>query len=258
MKSIGGVPWKMTCESAGDGEGMKTEVAIMDKDYLEKARAEGHEVIPRKVYISKADLEIHGYTVGCPGCKSMLRGTARQGHNEACRKRVEKELEGSDKAQRAKKRAGEYVDKKVKEEEDKRRRGSGGDTNSKAAEEAEKIKAAGQQEAGDEEMGKEEERRDEEGDRPKPGAKRAADREVTEEYTAKLMRKLDRRERREKRKLGEREDMEDEMVAQLGEGKNEEGHTVNGYSVNEEVLEIEVEEDEAAWDDEELGPKMVK
>ena len=121
MGRIGGVPWKMTKESEGDGEELKNEVTIMDKDYRERAREEEHEAVPRKVYISKDDLEIHGYTVGCPGCKSVLRGTTRQGHTEGCRRRVEKELEGTEKAMRAKKKVNEYVDKKMTEDEEARR-----------------------------------------------------------------------------------------------------------------------------------------
>ena len=81
----------------------------MDKDYREKTKMEENEPVPRKVYIQKEDLEEHGYTVGCPGCKSVLRGTTRQGHTEGCRKRVEKELEGTAKVARAKKKVGEYV-----------------------------------------------------------------------------------------------------------------------------------------------------
>ena len=61
-------------------------------------------------------------------------GTARQGHSEACRKRIEKELEGTDKAKRAKKRADEYMDKKAKEEKEKRRRRNGGSEASGSAE----------------------------------------------------------------------------------------------------------------------------
>jgi hypothetical protein len=121
MGRIGGVPWKMTKESEGDGEELKNEVTIMDKDYRERTREEEHEAVPRKVYISKDDLEIHGYTVGCPGCKSVLRGTTRQGHTEGCRRRVEKELEGTEKAMRAKKKVNEYVDKKMTEDEEARR-----------------------------------------------------------------------------------------------------------------------------------------
>ena len=124
LDKIGGVPWKMTKAGDGDGEELKTEVTIMDKEYRERARLEEHEAVPRKVYIAKEDLEVHGYTVGCPGCKSVLRGTTRQAHTEACRRRMEKELEGTEKADRAKKKVGEYVDKKMVEDEAERKKRS--------------------------------------------------------------------------------------------------------------------------------------
>ena len=120
MERIGGVPWRMTKEAEGDGEDLKNEVTIMDKEYRERAKMEESEPVPRKVYISKDDLEVHGYTVGCPGCKSALRGMTKQAHTEGCRKRLEKELEGTEKATRAKKKVGEYVDKKMGEEEEVR------------------------------------------------------------------------------------------------------------------------------------------
>ena len=55
LEKIGGVPWGMTKERPGDGEEMKTEVTIMDKEYRERTRVEEHEAVPRKVYISKDD-----------------------------------------------------------------------------------------------------------------------------------------------------------------------------------------------------------
>ncbi len=58
-----GVPWGMTKERPGDGEEMKTEVTIMDKEYRERTRVEEHEAVPRKVYISKDDFgnaRVHG------------------------------------------------------------------------------------------------------------------------------------------------------------------------------------------------------
>ena len=102
LELIGGVPWKMTEAKAGDGEELKTEVTIMDKDYRERVRDSEGEAVPRKVYISREDVEVHGYTVKCPGCVSILRGTARQQHSGECRKRMEKELAGTEKGRREK------------------------------------------------------------------------------------------------------------------------------------------------------------
>ena len=98
----------------------------MDKDYREKIRDEAKgEVVPRRMYIKKSDVEEHGYTVKCPGCISILRETARQEHRDACRRRLEKEMEGTQKAKNAKARIREYVGRKMEEDEHARKRKKG-------------------------------------------------------------------------------------------------------------------------------------
>ena len=124
LELIGGVPWKMTKEGTGDGEDLKTDVTIMDKDYRERMRVEEHEAVPRKVYITREDVETYGYTVKCPGGISNLKNTAKQAHNDDCRRRLEKELAGTEKAQKAKRKVGEYVDKKMKEDDEVRKKRS--------------------------------------------------------------------------------------------------------------------------------------
>ena len=44
--------------------------------------------LPREFYITKEDLDEHGYTWGCGGCSSVFRGLARQPHNDMCRERL--------------------------------------------------------------------------------------------------------------------------------------------------------------------------
>ena len=73
----------MTKKSSGDGEELKTEVTIMDKQCKKRARLAEYEKIPRKVYISKEDFEVHGYTEGCPGCKSVLKRDDETGTTSA-------------------------------------------------------------------------------------------------------------------------------------------------------------------------------
>ena len=115
--------WK-TDGSEGDGDGLKTEVTIMD--YKEKIRDEAKdEVVPRSMYIKKSDVEEQGYTVTCPGCISILRVTARQQHSDACRRRLDKEMEWTQKAKNAKARMREYVDRKMEEDEHARKRKKG-------------------------------------------------------------------------------------------------------------------------------------
>ena len=88
LELVGGGPWGTDgCE--GDGDDLKIEGTIMDKDYREKIGDEAKgEVVPRRMYIRKSDVEEHGYTVRCPGCILILRGTARQEHSDACRRRL--------------------------------------------------------------------------------------------------------------------------------------------------------------------------
>ena len=97
MGRIVGVPWRKSERDEGvDGEGMRTDVRVMDSEYRERleAEAEDREPVPRRAYIHKRDLEKFGYTVGCPGCVSVVRGGARQAHTEKCRRRLEEELKG--------------------------------------------------------------------------------------------------------------------------------------------------------------------
>ena len=62
------MPWKKNADEEGNGEQIKTEVVVMDKEYKDRmARAE-HEAVPRQVFISKGAFDDNGYTVGCPGC----------------------------------------------------------------------------------------------------------------------------------------------------------------------------------------------
>ena len=60
LQLVGGAPWR-TDGSEGDGDDLKTRVTIMDKDNREKIRDEASgEVVVR-----------------CPGCISILKGTAK-------------------------------------------------------------------------------------------------------------------------------------------------------------------------------------
>ena len=90
----------------------------------ECAREAVEETVPRRMFIRKQDVEEHGYTVRCPGCVSILRGTARQEHTRKCRRRLEKELGMTERAKKAKKKVDEYVEKKMEDDEDARRKRS--------------------------------------------------------------------------------------------------------------------------------------
>ena len=98
------------------------EVRIMGKDYAERMAQyqENNMAEPRRTYLKKEDFEVHGYTVDCPGCVSILRATARQAHTEACRKRLEDTLRGTVRSDAANRRTNEYIARALKRSEDQR------------------------------------------------------------------------------------------------------------------------------------------
>ena len=77
---------------------MPEVVKMSPGDEREAREAEEEEVVPRRLYIQKEDLEKHGYSAQCPGCRWVLTGGARQTHAESCRKRLEKELEATERS----------------------------------------------------------------------------------------------------------------------------------------------------------------
>ena len=76
--------------------------------------------MPRRVYLNKNDFEEHGYSSGCPGCRSILKGIRRQGHSEACRQRIQKALEGTERLERARTRENEFFEEVLRREDKKR------------------------------------------------------------------------------------------------------------------------------------------
>ena len=122
-KKIVGVPWRKNDEDEkADGEEMKTEVTIMDKEYRERVEEQGedHRRVPRRAYLTKGDFEEYGFTMRCPGCISILKGTTRQAHSEHCRRRMETELEGHDKVKEAGKRKDEFVKRAIAKDTEER------------------------------------------------------------------------------------------------------------------------------------------
>ena len=71
----------------------------------------------------------------------------------------------------------------------------------------------------------------------------------------KMLRKLERKDRKKREREGDQDEEEMGMVSE----RNEEGKKVNGYDVNEEILEVEREDEgEGGWMNEgELDQKLV-
>ena len=75
LEMVVAVPWRKNEDDPKmDGERLKSEVIVMDKEYKEKLEAEEHVPVPKRVYISRENLEEFGFTARCPGCMSLLRG----------------------------------------------------------------------------------------------------------------------------------------------------------------------------------------
>ena len=234
IKMIAGVPWRLSEEDQNaDGEGMRLDVTVMDKEYREGIARPEHEAIPRAVYIRKEDLEEFGYTVGCPGCRSILKKTTRQAHSEGCRRRLEAELEETERAKRAKKRKSEFVDRKMEEDA--------------AGREARRSPS-------DQQGGAPQEERPAEDDVEEEGRKRRSDEEVTDRQTVKFLKQLAKEERKRTREEGGPdidevcEDLQPiprSFGTQWGASDRDGEMMLHGKPVNEEILEVGEWYDEA-------------
>ena len=172
---------------------------------------------------------------------------ARQEHTAECRRRLEKELGMTERAKRAKKKVGEYVEKKMEEDEEvrRKRKSSEGETKEEqtnqrkvrrgndhpeeeraGAKEAEKRKRNDEEESGGGETsrarGSNEEVLRSEAGKGGGSKKRAAEDEDDEEKTAKYLKKLAREAKRKERDWNEDREGVDVVV-------------VAGQVVNEEV-----------------------
>ena len=87
LSCVGRFPWnryKEALDAAGEVRVEARPVGRGAQIVLFETRSRA----PREFYIKKDELEAHGHTRGCGGCSSVLRGLARQPHNEKCRERL--------------------------------------------------------------------------------------------------------------------------------------------------------------------------
>ena len=75
--------------------------------------------VPRYFYITKANAEQYGYTKGCPGCSSWVRGGVKHPHTTECRARFRKAMAEEAKVKWADSREEQFVEEQLKK---KRRR----------------------------------------------------------------------------------------------------------------------------------------
>ena len=102
---------------------MKSRPLTEDEQKVIDARRAEQEKIskaPKRFAITIEDIQEHGATDKCRGCKSALTGGHRQPHTSECRNRFEAVLDGDEKVQTSEQRANEFYAKVVQADEDKR------------------------------------------------------------------------------------------------------------------------------------------
>ena len=73
--------------------------------------------VPKEFYIRKKDVESHGVTRGCAGCRTMFQGGTRQNHSSECRERFRTLLQEQDRVQRMADKRKQFEDKAAEDEQ---------------------------------------------------------------------------------------------------------------------------------------------
>ena len=74
------------------------------------------QTAPREFYIQKRDLEKHGHTKGCAGCRTLIQGGTRQAHTVECREGFRKLLQGEAKVQKTHEKRKDYEERMAEKE----------------------------------------------------------------------------------------------------------------------------------------------
>ena len=115
-------PWR-TCDDDpnADGEmpqGVKLETLTGHKF---QENVEDEQPMPRCENLNKNVFQEHGYSSGCLGCRSILKGIRRQGHSGACRQRLQRALEGTERLESVRTRENEFFEEVLRREDTKRK-----------------------------------------------------------------------------------------------------------------------------------------
>ena len=114
------VPWAAK-EDDPKIDGERFAVTKMTKYEAEREKVEAEQKALVRFMIKRVDLEKHGFTTRCPGCKSILRGTARPSHSEQCRARLTEAMKGEEKVIKNDEMINEFVEKRLEAQDAKRR-----------------------------------------------------------------------------------------------------------------------------------------
>ena len=93
-------------EAGGEGGGSGRVVVVVHT----------REPAPKEFYIKKRDVEAHGITKGCAGCRTMFQGGTRQNHSAECRERFRGLLKDENRVQRMEVKRKEFEDRAAEEE----------------------------------------------------------------------------------------------------------------------------------------------
>ena len=115
------VPW-VKADGKEDIAEEKVGLRMNDEEFENEAAKEVPEIVPRNFYIKAKDFEEHGYTSGCPGCASLIRGGARRGHAKECRKRMEDILKDSDRFKATSTRIDNYLADRLEKADEERKK----------------------------------------------------------------------------------------------------------------------------------------
>ncbi len=116
---VGGLPWKANA-AADEAEAVIPsfpDPSSQPQGTADLPRADAKDELPRKLYVKRSDLQSHGYTPGCPGCKALALGRTQVAHNSVCRNRVATAIvgaqQGATRVKAAREREDEFLAKHV-------------------------------------------------------------------------------------------------------------------------------------------------
>ena len=100
LDQIRGVPWQWNPDA--DEVPDKLMVRMLSEEERQRLSGPEAEAVPKTIYrmrLKRDDFISRGFTEGCAGCRSILSGGPVRNHSEACRKRMEGEMKGTEEGQ---------------------------------------------------------------------------------------------------------------------------------------------------------------
>jgi len=114
LKNMKGTPQKPDPSKDGLIIPLRITFDEPSENLEEESQLPRKEEGPRIMMIRREDLEEHGYTEGCDGCREKRTGMQeRRGHSEACRKRLGEAMEKTEAGKRRKEADEERVNKRL-------------------------------------------------------------------------------------------------------------------------------------------------